>query len=90
GWAPPVPVAVALGPRAGRRVRGGALGPLPAGALAAAASVAPVLAAAVASVAARPGVSVALPSAGRGGGAPLAAAALRAFPAPLPGRAGVL
>lgn len=90
GWAKHVTVEVALGTREGTSVRGGALGHLHEGALADAAAVDKVIDAAVASVAARHGVSVALPSAGGGGGATIDAAALSEFTDQITGRDGVL
>lgn len=90
GWAKHVTVEVALGTREGSSVRGGAMGHLHEGALADAASVDKVIDAAVASVAARQGVSVALPSAGSGGGATIDAAALSEFTDQITGREGVL
>ncbi|OBA77231.1 3-oxoacyl-ACP synthase [Mycobacterium sp. 1554424.7] len=90
GWAKHVTVEVALGTREGTSVRGGAMGHLHEGALADAASVDKVIDAAVMSVAARHGVSVALPSAGGGGGATVDAAALSEFTDQITGRDGVL
>ena len=90
GWAKHVTVEVALGTREGTSVRGGAMGDLHEGALADAASVDKAIDAAVASVAARRGVSVALPSAGGGGGATVDAAALSEFTDQITGRDGVL
>ncbi|OBA63213.1 3-oxoacyl-ACP synthase [Mycobacterium sp. 1100029.7] len=90
GWAKHVTVEVALGTREGTSVRGGAMGHLHEGALADAASVDKVIDAAVVSVAARHGVSVALPSAGGGGGATVDAAALSEFTDQITGRDGVL
>ncbi len=90
GWAKHVTVEVALGTREGTSVRGGALGNLHEGALADAASVDNVIDAAVAAVAARQGISVALPSAGGGGGATVDAAALSEFTDQITGRDGVL
>ncbi|MEB3980996.1 DUF1729 domain-containing protein [Mycobacterium sp. 663a-19] len=90
GWAKHVTVEVALGTREGTSVRGGAMGHLHEGALADAASVDKVIDAAVASVAARRGISVALPSAGGGGGATIDAAALSEFTDQITGRDGVL
>ncbi|BBX72691.1 type I polyketide synthase [Mycobacterium shinjukuense] len=90
GWAKHVTVEVALGTREGTSVRGGALGHLHEGALADAASVDKVVDAAVASVAARRGVTVALPSAGGGGGATIDAAVLSEFTDRITGRDGVL
>ncbi|MGA9679992.1 MAG: beta-ketoacyl synthase N-terminal-like domain-containing protein, partial [Mycobacterium sp.] len=90
GWAKHVTVEVALGTREGTSVRGGALGNLHEGALADAASVDKVIDAAVASVAARQNISVALPSAGGGGGATVDAAALSEFTDQITGRDGVL
>ena len=90
GWAKHVTVEVALGTREGTSVRGGAMGHLHEGALADAASVDKVIDAAVASVAARHGISVALPSAGGGGGATVDAAALSEFTDQITGRDGVL
>ncbi len=90
GWAKHVTVEVALGTREGTSVRGGAIGHLHEGALADAASVDKVIDAAVASVAARKGISVALPSAGGGGGATVDAAALSEFTDQITGRDGVL
>ena len=90
GWVKHVTVEVALGTREGTSVRGGALGDLHEGALADAASVDKVVDAAVASVAARQGISVALPSAGGGGGATVDAAALSEFTDQITGRDGVL
>ncbi|CDO89801.1 type I polyketide synthase [Mycobacterium triplex] len=90
GWAKHVVVEVALGTREGTSVRGGAMGHLHEGALADAASVDKVIDAAVTSVAARHGVSVALPSAGGGGGATVDAAALSEFTDQITGRDGVL
>ena len=90
GWVKHVTVEVALGTREGTSVRGGALGNLHEGALADAASVDRVVDAAVASVAARQGISVALPSAGGGGGATVDAAALSEFTDQITGRDGVL
>ena len=90
GWAKHVTVEVALGTREGSSVRGGAMGHLHEGALADAASVDRVIDGAVASVAARRGISVALPSAGGGGGATIDAAALGEFTDQITGRDGVL
>lgn len=90
GWVKHVTVEVALGTREGTSVRGGAMGHLHEGALADAASVDRVIDAAVAAVAARRGVSVALPSAGGGGGATIDAAALSEFTDQITGRDGVL
>jgi fatty acid synthase, bacteria type len=90
GWAKHVTVEVALGTREGTSVRSGALGNLHEGALADAASVDKVIDAAVAAVAARQGISVALPSAGGGGGATVDAAALSEFTDQITGRDGVL
>jgi fatty acid synthase len=90
GWAKHVTVEVALGTREGTSVRGGAMGHLHEGALADAASVDKVIDAAVAAVAARHGISVALPSAGGGGGATVDAAALSEFTDQITGRDGVL
>jgi fatty acid synthase len=90
GWAKHVTVEVALGTREGTSVRGGALGNLHEGALADAVSVDNVIDAAVASVAVRQGISVALPSAGGGGGATVDAAALSEFTDQITGRDGVL
>ncbi|OBF54875.1 3-oxoacyl-ACP synthase [Mycobacterium sp. 852002-50816_SCH5313054-b] len=90
GWAKHVTVEVALGTREGTSVRGGAMGHLHEGALADAASVDKVIDAAVAAVAARRGISVALPSAGGGGGATVDAAALSEFTDQITGRDGVL
>ncbi|OBG29763.1 type I polyketide synthase [Mycobacterium sp. E3198] len=90
GWAKHVTVEVALGTREGTSVRGGAMGHLHEGALSDAASVDKVIDAAVAAVAARRGVSVALPSAGGGGGATIDAAALGEFTDQITGRDGVL
>ncbi|OBI46309.1 type I polyketide synthase [Mycobacterium sp. E796] len=90
GWAKHVTVEVALGTREGTSVRGGAMGHLHEGALADAASVDKVVDAAVMSVAARHGISVALPSAGGGGGATIDAAALSEFTDQITGRDGVL
>nr|BBX81362.1 type I polyketide synthase [Mycobacterium florentinum] len=90
GWAKHVVVEVALGTREGTSVRGGALGHLHEGALADAAAVDKVIDAAVAAVGARQGVSVALPSAGGGGGATIDAAALSEFTDQITGRDGVL
>ncbi|SPM41663.1 type I polyketide synthase, partial [Mycobacterium numidiamassiliense] len=90
GWAKHVTVEVALGTREGTSVRGGAMGGLHDGALADAASVDKVIDAAVAAVAARRGISVALPSAGGGGGATIDAAALSEFTDQITGRDGVL
>jgi fatty acid synthase len=90
GWAKHVIVEVALGTREGTSVRGGAMGHLHEGALADAGSVDQAIDAAVASVAARQGVSVALPSAGGGGGATIDAAALSEFTDQITGRDGVL
>ncbi|SPM31509.1 type I polyketide synthase, partial [Mycobacterium terramassiliense] len=90
GWAKHVTVEVALGTREGTSVRGGAMGHLHEGALADAASVDRVIDAAVAAVAARRGISVALPSAGGGGGATIDAAALSEFTDQITGRDGVL
>ncbi len=90
GWAKHVTVEVALGTREGTSVRGGAMGNLHEGALADAALVDKVIDAAVASVAARRGISVALPSAGGGGGATVDAAALSEFTDQITGRDGVL
>ena len=90
GWAKHVTVEVALGTREGTSVRGGAIGHLHEGALADTASVDRVIDAAVAAVAARRGVSVALPSAGGGGGATVDAAALGEFTEQITGRDGVL
>ncbi|BAX93677.1 type I polyketide synthase [Mycobacterium shigaense] len=90
GWAKHVTIEVALGTREGTSVRGGAMGHLHEGALADAASVDKVIDAAVAAVAARRGISVALPSAGGGGGATVDAAALSEFTDQITGRDGVL
>src|SRR6201993_158205 len=90
GWAKHVTVEVALGTREGTSVRGGAMGHLHEGALADAASVDKAIDAAVTSVAARRGISVALPSAGGGGGATVDAAALSEFTDQITGRDGVL
>lgn len=90
GWAKHVTVEVALGTREGTSVRGGAMGHLHEGALADAASVDKAIDAAVASVGARHGVSVALPSAGGGGGATVDVAALSEFTDQITGRDGVL
>ncbi|GAB7148362.1 type I polyketide synthase [Mycobacterium riyadhense] len=90
GWAKHVTVEVALGTREGTSIRGGAMGHLHEGALADAGSVDKVIDAAVASVAARRGISVALPSAGGGGGATVDAAALSEFTDQITGRDGVL
>ena len=90
GWAKHVTVEVALATREGSSMRGGALGHLPDGALADAASVDKVIDAAVMSVAARRGMSVALPSSGGGGGAAIDAAALSEFTEHITGRDGVL
>ena len=90
GWAKHVTVEVALGTREGTSVRGGAMGHLHEGALADAGSVDKAIDAAVASVAARRGISVALPSAGGGGGATVDAAALSEFTDQITGRDGVL
>jgi fatty acid synthase len=90
GWAKHVTVEVALGTREGTSVRGGAMGHLHEGALADAASVDKVIDSAVAAVAARRGISVALPSAGGGGGATIDAAALGEFTDQITGRDGVL
>jgi len=90
GWAKHVTVEVALGTREGTSVRGDAMGHLHEGALADAASVDRVIDAAVTSVAARRGISVALPSAGGGGGATIDAAALGEFTDQITGRDGVL
>jgi fatty acid synthase, bacteria type len=90
GWAKHVTVEVALGTREGTSVRGGAMGHLHEGALADAGSVDRVIDAAVTSVAARRGISVALPSAGGGGGATIDAAALSEFTDQITGRDGVL
>jgi fatty acid synthase len=90
GWAKHVTVEVALGTREGTSVRGGAMGHLHEGALADAGSVDKVIDAAVTSVAARRGVSVALPSAGGGGGATIDTAALSEFTDQITGRDGVL
>ncbi|WP_264993117.1 acyltransferase domain-containing protein, partial [Mycobacterium montefiorense] len=90
GWAKHVTIEVALGTREGTSVRGGAMGHLHEGALADAASVDKAIDAAVAAVAARQGVSVALPSAGGGGGATVDAAALSEFTDQITGRDGVL
>ncbi|MEY8015352.1 fatty acid synthase subunit beta domain-containing protein [Mycobacterium servetii] len=90
GWAKHVTVEVALGTREGTSVRGGAMGHLHEGALADAATVDRIVDAAVASVAARRGISVALPSAGGGGGATVDAAALGEFTEQITGRDGVL
>jgi fatty acid synthase, bacteria type len=90
GWAKHVTVEVALGTREGTSVRGGTLGNLHEGALADAASVDRVVDAAVAAVAARQGISVALPSAGGGGGATVDVAALSEFTDQITGRDGVL
>ena len=90
GWAKHVTVEVALGTREGTSVRGGAQGNLHEGALADAASVDKVIDAAVAAVAARQGISVALPSAGGGGGVTVDAAALSEFTDQITGRDGVL
>ncbi len=90
GWTKHVTVEVALGTREGTSVRGGAMGNLHEGALADAAAVDKVIDAAVTSVAARRGISVALPSAGGGGGATVDAAALSEFTDQITGRDGVL
>jgi fatty acid synthase len=90
GWAKHVTVEVALGTREGISVRGGAMGHLHDGALADAGSVDKAIDGAVASVAARHGISVALPSAGGGGGATVDAAALSEFTDQITGRDGVL
>ncbi|MGB9308834.1 MAG: fatty acid synthase subunit beta domain-containing protein, partial [Mycobacterium sp.] len=90
GWAKHVTVEVALGTREGTSVRGGAMGHLHEGALADAGSVDTAIDAAVAAVAARHGISVALPSAGGGGGATVDAAALSEFTDQITGRDGVL
>ena len=90
GWAKHVTVEVALGTREGTSVRGGAMGHLHEGALADAGAVDKVIDAAVTSVAARHGISVALPSAGGGGGATVDAAALSEFTDQITGRDGVL
>ncbi|WP_108925266.1 type I polyketide synthase [Mycobacterium montefiorense] len=90
GWAKHVTIEVALGTREGTSVRGGAMGHLHEGAMADAASVDKAIDAAVAAVAARQGVSVALPSAGGGGGATVDAAALSEFTDQITGRDGVL
>jgi fatty acid synthase, bacteria type len=90
GWVKHVTVEVALGTREGTSVRGGAMGHLHEGALADAAAVDKVIDAAVTSVAGRRGVSVALPSAGGGGGATIDAAALSEFTDQITGRDGVL
>ncbi len=90
GWAKHVTVEVALGTREGTSVRGGAMGHLHEGALADAASVDKVIDAAVTSVAVRRGISVAVPSAGGGGGATIDAAALGEFTDQITGRDGVL
>ncbi|HEV7362016.1 MAG TPA: acyltransferase domain-containing protein, partial [Mycobacterium sp.] len=90
GWAKHVTVEVVLGTREGTSVRGGAMGHLHEGALADAGAVDQAIDAAVASVAARQGVSVALPSAGGGGGATIDAAALSEFTDQITGRDGVL
>ncbi len=90
GWAKHVTVEVALGTREGTSVRGGAMGHLHEGALADAGSVDKAIDAAVTSVAARHGISVALPSAGGGGGATVDAAALSEFTDQITGRDGVL
>jgi fatty acid synthase len=90
GWAKHVTVEVALGTREGTSVRGGGMGHLHEGALADAGSVDRVIDAAVVSVAARRGISVALPSAGGGGGATIDAAALGEFTDQITGRDGVL
>ncbi|WP_077088565.1 type I polyketide synthase [Mycobacterium rhizamassiliense] len=90
GWAKHVTVEVALGTREGTSVRGGAMGHLHEGALTDAGSVDKVVDAAVAAVAARQGISVALPSAGGGGGATVDAAALSEFTDQITGRDGVL
>jgi fatty acid synthase, bacteria type len=90
GWAKHVTVEVALGTREGTSVRGGAMGHLHEGALADAGSVDKVIDAAVTSVAGRRGISVALPSAGGGGGATVDAAALSEFTDQITGRDGVL
>ncbi|HWT49986.1 MAG TPA: fatty acid synthase subunit beta domain-containing protein, partial [Mycobacterium sp.] len=90
GWATHVTVEVALGTREGTSVRGGGMGDLHEGALADAATVDKVIDAAVTSVAARRGISVALPSAGGGGGATVDAAALSEFTDQITGRDGVL
>jgi fatty acid synthase len=90
GWAKHVTVEAALGTREGTSGRGGSMGHLHEGALADAASVDKVIDAAVMSVAARHGISVALPSAGGGGGATIDAAALSEFTDQITGRDGVL
>ena len=66
------------------------MGHLHEGALVDAGSVDKVIDAAVAAVAARRGISVALPSAGGGGGATVDAAALSEFTEQITGRDGVL
>ena len=90
GWVKHVTVEVALGTREGTSVRGGAMGHLHEGALADVGAVDKVIDAAVTSVAGRRGVSVALPSAGGGGGATIDAAALSEFTDQITGRDGVL
>ncbi|GAB2676519.1 type I polyketide synthase [Nocardia goodfellowii] len=90
GWASHVTAEVSLGTREGASVRGGDLGGLVSGALGDAASVDAAIDAAVQAVAARRGVSVALPSAGGGGGATVDAAALGEFTEQITGRGGVL
>jgi fatty acid synthase len=90
GWAKHVTVELALGTREGTSVRGGAMGHLHEGALADAAAVDKAIDAAVSSVGARQGISVALPSAGGGGGATVDAAALSEFTDQITGRDGVL
>lgn len=90
GWAKHVAVELALGTREGASVRGGALGGLHDGALSDAVAVDKAIDAAVAAVAARHRISVALPSAGGGGGAVVDSAALDEFAATVTGRDGVL
>ena len=90
GWANHVTAEVSLGTREGSSVRGGDLGGLVGGALGDGAAVDAAIDAAVQAVAARRGVSVALPSAGGGGGATVDAAALGEFTEQITGRDGVL
>nr|WP_245998570.1 type I polyketide synthase [Nocardia pseudobrasiliensis] len=90
GWAHHVTAEVSLGTREGASVRGGELGGLVSGALGDGAAVDAAVDAAVQAVAARRGISVALPTAGGGGGATVDAAALGEFTEQITGRDGVL
>nr|WP_324192968.1 polyketide synthase [Nocardia transvalensis] len=90
GWAHHVTAEVSLGTREGTSVRGGDLGGLVSGALTDGAAVDAAIDAAVQSVAARRGISVALPTAGGGGGGTVDAAALGEFTEQITGRDGVL